>query len=157
MSNTSKPRRRSLGRVIPRLVVGGFFMGHGAQKQFGVFGGHGLEGTGAFFETLGLKPGTLNAQAAAAGELGGGALLALGALPTVAGMPLIASMVVALRAVHLEHGPWAANGGFEYNLVLIAAVMAIIDANTGSSFKALAALVGGTAAGTAVIEMGKRA
>ncbi|MEA2265162.1 MAG: putative oxidoreductase [Solirubrobacteraceae bacterium] len=156
MSNTSKPRRRSLGRVIPRLIIGTYFMGHGAQKQFGLFGGHGLEATGAHFEMLGLKPGSLNAQVAAAGELGGGALLALGVLPTVAGVPLIATMVVAMRTVHLEHGPWLANGGFEYNLALIAAVMAIIDANTGSSFKALTALIGGAAASTAVIEMGKR-
>ncbi len=158
MSSSTKPRRRALGRLIPRLLVGGIMAGHGAQKQFGVLGGHGLEGTGALFETLGLKPGTMNAQVAAAGELGGGALLALGIFPTLAGMPLIAAMIVAMRAVHLRNGLWIQEGGAEYNLVMIAAVMAIVDANGGDAgpFKALLALLVGVAAGTAVIEAGQR-
>jgi putative oxidoreductase len=158
MSNT-RTRRRALGRLIPRLIVGGYFIGHGAQKQFGVAGGHGLQGTGAFFETIGLKPGELNAQAAAGAELGGGALLVLGLFPTVAAAPLIATMITAARTVHLEHGPWMADGGVEYTVVLIAALMAIVDANGGDagSFKALLALLAGIAGSTAVIEAGKRA
>jgi putative oxidoreductase len=158
MSQNSKPRRRALGRLIPRAVVGGIMAGHGAQKQFGVWGGHGIQGTGALFETLGLKPGELNAQAAAAGELAGGTLLVLGIFPTLAGMSLIAEMIVAMRAVHFDKGLWATEGGFEYNLVMIAAVMAIIDANGGDSgrLKAVLALLGGVIAGTAVLEAGKR-
>jgi putative oxidoreductase len=158
MSNKSKPRRRALGRLLPRAVVGGIMMGHGAQKQFGIFGGHGIAGTGAFFENLGLKPGELNAQAAAAAELAGGGLLVLGIFPTLAGVPLIATMLTALRAVHLDKGLWVQEGGFEYNLVMVAAVMAIIDASSGDAgpFKALLALLGGAAASTAVIEAGKR-
>ncbi|MEA2297248.1 MAG: putative oxidoreductase [Solirubrobacteraceae bacterium] len=157
MSNNSKSRR-ALGRLIPRLIVGGYFVGHGVQKQFGVAGGHGLEGTGAYFETLGLKPGKLNAQLAAGGELAGGSLLVAGLFPMFAGVPLIAAMITAARTVHLEHGPWLQEGGFEYNAVLIAAVMAIIDANGGDAgaFKALVALVGGAVASTVVIEAGKR-
>ena len=158
MSN-NRTRRRALGRLIPRLIVGGYFIGHGAQKQFGVAGGHGIEGTGAFFDQLGLKPGALNAQAAAGAELGGGALLALGIFPTLAAAPLIATMITAVRAVHLEKGPWAADGGYELNLTLIAALMAIVDANSGDSgaFKALLALLLGAAGSTAAIEAGKRA
>jgi putative oxidoreductase len=157
MSNNRKSRR-SLGRLIPRLVVGGYFIGHGAQKQFGVAGGHGIEGTGAMFETLGLKPGSLHAQAAAGVELGAGSMLVLGVFPMLAAGPLIATMIVAVRKVHLEHGPWQANGGFELNAVLIAALMAIVDANSGDAgaFKALLALLGGIAGSTAVIEAGKR-
>jgi putative oxidoreductase len=158
MSQSSKPRRRALARLIPRAVVGGIMAGHGAQKQFGAFGGHGIEGTGAMFESLGLKPGALNAQVAAAGDLAGGTLLALGIFPTLAGMTLIAEMIVAMRAVHLEKGLWITEGGYEYNLVMIAAVMAIVDANGGDSgrLKALLALLGGAIASTAVIEAGKR-
>ncbi len=159
MSNDSKPHRAALARLIPRAIVGGIMAGHGAQKQFGVLGGHGLEGTGAMFDSFGLKPGALNAQVAAAGELGGGVLLALGLFPTLAGIPLIGSMIVALRAVHLDKGLWITDGGYEYNLVMIAAVMAIVDANGGDSgrTKALLALLAGVIASTAVIEAGKRA
>ena len=53
----------SIGRLLLRLVVGGFFIGHGTQKLFGWFGGHGLEGTGQFFEQLGMRPGRRNALA----------------------------------------------------------------------------------------------
>ncbi len=35
-----------------RLVVGLGFAAHGAQKLFGSFGGHGLEGTAGFFEQI---------------------------------------------------------------------------------------------------------
>jgi uncharacterized membrane protein YphA (DoxX/SURF4 family) len=45
-----------IGRLLLRLSVGGFFFGHGAQKLFGWFGGHGLEATAAGFEQMGLRP-----------------------------------------------------------------------------------------------------
>ena len=51
-----------LGRTALRLVIGPLFVGHGTQKLFGWFGGHGLEGTGAFFEKLGLRPGKRHAR-----------------------------------------------------------------------------------------------
>jgi uncharacterized membrane protein YphA (DoxX/SURF4 family) len=41
--------------LILRLVLGGIFVAHGAQKLFGSFGGHGLKGTAGFFEQIGLK------------------------------------------------------------------------------------------------------
>ncbi len=53
-----------IGRLILRLIVGGYFFGHGTQKLFGWFGGYGPEGTGQFFESLGLRPGKRHALAA---------------------------------------------------------------------------------------------
>src|SRR4051812_50134612 len=61
-----------LGASAIRAVVGPLFVGHGTQKLFGWFGGHGVEGTGGFFESLGLKPGKRNAVAAGVAEAGGG-------------------------------------------------------------------------------------
>ena len=43
----------NLGRLFLRGVVGPLFVGHGTQKLFGWFDGHGLEGTGGFFESIG--------------------------------------------------------------------------------------------------------
>ena len=40
-----------LGKLAVRGVVGPLFVGHGTQKLFGWFGGHGLEGTAGFFES----------------------------------------------------------------------------------------------------------
>ena len=53
-----------LGLTVMRGVIGTLFIGHGTQKLFGWFGGHGPEGTGQFFESLGLRPGARHARAA---------------------------------------------------------------------------------------------
>ncbi|MEJ7891705.1 MAG: DoxX family protein [Solirubrobacteraceae bacterium] len=42
------------GKLALRVTLGSLFIGHGTQKLFGWFGGHGIEGTGGFFESLGL-------------------------------------------------------------------------------------------------------
>jgi putative oxidoreductase len=115
-----------IGRTALRLVIGPLFVGHGTQKLFGWFGGHGLEGTAGFFEgKLGLKPGKRHATAAGASEAVGGALLALGALTPVAAGLITGTMITAIRKVHAPNGPWVTQGGYEYNAVLIAAVLAL--------------------------------
>lgn len=114
-----------------RLVVGLFFVGHGAQKLFGAFGGHGLEGTSGFFESIGMKPGRRNAIAAGTAELAGGALLVLGFLTPLAAALIIAVMVVAIVTVHAKNGPWVTDSGWEYNAVLIAVVFALAGASPG--------------------------
>jgi putative oxidoreductase len=48
---------RSLGLLVVRVVVGVVFVGHGAQKLFGAFGGPGIGGTATFFESAGYSPG----------------------------------------------------------------------------------------------------
>ena len=68
------------GLLILRVVVGVALVGHGTQKLFGWFGGHGRHRTGAFFELLGYRPGVLFAVIAGLSEAGGGTLLALGFL-----------------------------------------------------------------------------
>ena len=64
--------------LIVRLILGLGLAAHGAQKLFGWFGGHGLAGTGGFFEGLGFRPGKLFALMAGLGEMAGGLLTALG-------------------------------------------------------------------------------
>jgi putative oxidoreductase len=121
-----------LGRLLLRLIVGGYFIGHGTQKLFGWFGGHGLEGTGQFFEgSLGLRPGKHHALAAGLGETGGGTLVLLGAATPLASAALIATMLTAINRVHIKNGPWVSDGGYEYNLVLIAAALALAETGPG--------------------------
>src|SRR3712207_8594984 len=109
-----------LGTTLVRGVVGPLFMGHGAQKLWGSFGGHGLEGTGGFFESLGLTPGKRHAKAAGWAEFAGGALMTLGALTPVASTLISSTMLTAIRKVHAANGPWTTEGGWEYNATLIA-------------------------------------
>lgn len=113
------------GLLIIRLVVGILFIGHGAQKLFGWFGGYGLKGTGGWLESIGLKPGVLMAFLAGAGELIGGLLFAAGVF-TWAGAALITiTMLVATFTVHWKNGLWSAQNGFELNLVLIAVAIGV--------------------------------
>jgi putative oxidoreductase len=120
-----------LGRFVLRGVVGPLFVGHGTQKLFGWFGGHGLDTTGGFFENLGLRPGKRHATAAGVAEAGGGLLLTLGALTPLTSAAITGTMVTAIRKVHWSKGPWVTDGGYEYNLALIAAVTALTEAGPG--------------------------
>jgi putative oxidoreductase len=117
--------------LVVRAVVGGLFVGHGAQKLFGWFGGHGPEGTGQFFDNIGVRPGRRTAIAAGAAEAGGGALLVAGLLTPLAGAALSGVMITAIRHVHSGKGPWVSEGGYEYNLVLLATIFALTEAGPG--------------------------
>jgi putative oxidoreductase len=134
------------GNLALRILIGGLFVGHGTQKLFGWFGGHGLEGTGQFFESLGLRPGRQNAIAAGAAEAGGGALLASGLATPAAGAALHGVMTTAIKHVHAEKGPWSTDGGWEYNAVLMAAIYSVVEERSGTrwALASLAAGVGGS-------------
>jgi putative oxidoreductase len=120
-----------LGRLLLRLTIGGLFVGHGTQKLFGWFGGPGLEQTAAGFDQLGIRPGRRNAIAAGVSEAGGGALLAAGLLTPLAASALTGTMLTAIHRVHAKNGPWVTQGGYEYNLVLIVAVLTVAELGPG--------------------------
>ena len=117
--------------LVTRLLLGGLFVGHGAQKLFGWFGGFGPDGTGGWLESLGVKPGKQNAMAAGASEMGGGALLAAGLATPAAAAAIIGVMATAIRTVHQPNGPWVTENGWEYPAVIIATVLAITEAGPG--------------------------
>jgi putative oxidoreductase len=120
-----------LGLFVIRAVIGLLFAGHGAQKLFGWFGGHGPGGTGRFFESLGLRPGREMALIAGAGEITGGLLLATGLLTPLAAAILMAVMFTAGWTAHRPKGLWITEGGYEYTLVLAAAVFAVATGGPG--------------------------
>jgi putative oxidoreductase len=111
--------------------MGALFIGHGTQKLFGWFGGPGLQGFSGIMERLQLRPPKRHAVAAGLSETAGGALLLLGALTPFATTALTATMATAIRKVHADKGPWVSGGGYEYNLVLIAALTALADHGPG--------------------------
>jgi putative oxidoreductase len=121
-----------LAMLVLRVVVGGLFAAHGAQKLFGSFGGHGIAGTGQFFEGLGLRPGERHARLAGLGEFGGGLLLILGLLTPLGAAALIGVMTVAILTVHAAKGWQATEGGYEYNVVLGAVAFALAAAGPGA-------------------------
>jgi putative oxidoreductase len=123
---------RSIGRFLLRLTVGGLFFGHGTQKLFGWFNGHGIEPTAQMFESLGMRPGRRNALAAGLAESACGAAIATGFATPLAAGALTSVMLTAINRVHLKNGPWVTNGGYEYNAVLIAAVLALADVGPGN-------------------------
>jgi putative oxidoreductase len=115
----------NIGLLIIRLVVGLLFIGHGAQKLFGWFGGYGLKGTGGWFESIGMKPGVTMALFAGLAELIGGMLFALGLLTPLAAAIITGTMVMAIFKVHAPNGLWATSNGYEYNLTLIAVAVGV--------------------------------
>ncbi|ADO54248.1 oxidoreductase [Paenibacillus jamilae] len=120
------------GLLLIRLVVGLLFVGHGAQKLFGWFGGYGPKGTGGWMESIGIKPGVLMAVAAGLMELLGGALFTVGLLTPLAALLITMAMLGAIVKVHGQNGIWATANGYEYPLVLIAVVIGIALTGAGS-------------------------
>jgi putative oxidoreductase len=115
------------------LRVGGgiIFAAHGAQKLFGWFGGYGLEGTGQFFDSVGLTPGYLMALLAGAAEFFGGLALILGLLVRPAAASLAFAMLVAIFSVHFSKGFFMDKGGYEYALALFAVSASLVFSGGG--------------------------
>jgi putative oxidoreductase len=116
---------RDVGILILRLTLGGLLAGHGAQKLFGVMEGHGIEGTGKFFESLGLRPGQQWAMTAGLGESAGGVLTALGLLHPVGPITTLAPMMVAWGKAHWGKPIWATSGGGELPATNIAIALGL--------------------------------
>ncbi|MBS1878031.1 MAG: DoxX family protein [Actinobacteria bacterium] len=159
-----------IARLLARFLLGGIFFAHGTQKLFGWFGGGGPEATGQMMERLGMHPGKRNAIAAGSAETFGGLGIALGACTPAAAAALIATMITAIRTVHIDKGFFSTEGGYEFNLALIAALLILVDAGPGSPSLdsargrddsgpalALAALAAGALGSTLAIAAGHRA
>lgn len=117
--------KTSLAMLLLRVTVGVVFIAHGAQKLFGWFGGHGLNGTGQWMASIGLEPGYVMALMAGSGEFFGGIALVLGLLTRPAGVVTGFAMLVAIFAAHWSGGFFLSNGGYEYALTLAVASFAI--------------------------------
>ena len=156
-----------IGRPLLRATVGAIFVEHGTQKLFGWFGGHGPDGTGQFFESLGLRPGRRNAIAAGTAEAGGGLMLTLGLATPLAAASLASVMLTALRTAVWREGIKTGEGGYEMLLLVSAlalaesgpgpwSVDALLRSERGGFRWAAAAFAAAAAGSTAAIALGKR-
>lgn len=137
----------NVGLLLLRAVVGLLLAGHGAQKLFGWYGGHGLQGTAGFLESLGWRPGRVFAVVLGTLELAGGCALALGLLTPLAAGALAAVLLSAAWFVHRRNGLWNHAGGVEFPLTLAAAALAL--GFTGAGRFSLDHLFGWSLSGTA--------
>ncbi len=121
----------SWSQLALRIPVGVIFMAHGAQKLFGWFGGHGLEGTGQFMASIGLSPGYMMALLAGSAEFFGGLALVIGLLVRPAAVLTAFTMVVAIFSVHFANGLFMSNNGYEFGLALLAASVSLAISGAG--------------------------
>ncbi len=105
----------NLGLLILRVVVGLTLAAHGYNK---FFGGGKIPGTARWFDSMGMRPGKIQALAAASMELGSGVFLAAGLLTPLAGAGFVGLMFVAFYTVHRPNGFFIVKQGYEYNVVL---------------------------------------
>lgn len=128
MTNTTAPSAApSFGLLVLRLVVGGIFAAHGAQKVFE----YTIPETIGSFSGMGIPLPEIAAPLVAFLELIGGILLALGLFTRPVGILLAVDMVVALVAVHLPAGLWVGEGGYEFVAVLGVAALALAFTGAG--------------------------
>jgi putative oxidoreductase len=85
----------------------------------------GHRGTGAGFESLGIRPAVVAAVLAGSAEVAAGFSLAAGLLTPVGTVLVGAVMITAILKVHVSNGIWAAEGGFEFPPVLLTVGFAI--------------------------------
>ena len=109
---------RDIGLLLARVLLGAVLIVHGGQKLFS----NGIEGTGAFFESMGVPAAQAAAAFAGTVELVGGILLVLGVLTQLVAVLVVVVMAGAYLYVHQAAGIYAADGGWELVAVIGLAV-----------------------------------
>ncbi|MFJ7284493.1 DoxX family protein [Pseudomonas sp. NPDC099000] len=123
--------RAGYGLTVLRIFVGIIFAAHGAQKLFGMFGGYGIAGTAQYMESLGLAPGHLMAILSGGTEFFGGLALIIGLLARPAALGLTFLSLVAIFTVHISHGLFMTNNGYEFALALLGGSIAVLIEGAG--------------------------
>jgi putative oxidoreductase len=118
-----------------RITTGALLIPHGYGKLFG----GGLEGTGQFFDSVGLTPGYELALLVGLVEFFGGLMLVLGLLTRPVAIAVLIFMGQA-ALFHASNGFMWSNGGYEYPLFW--AIAALILVIRGGGFLSVDRLIG---------------
>lgn len=123
-----------------RLALGAAFIGHGAQKVFGSFGGPGFAKFTSFPAPFSfMKPASLWMGAAAFSELIGGALVLLGLLTRVGAFLIACVMLTAIIGVLWPK--FFAPEGMELAMAFLAMALALLI--TGGGQASVDRMIGG--------------
>jgi len=125
-----------LALLLLRCVIGLTMAAHGWNK---FTGGGKIPGTGRWFDSIGMRPGRLNAYLAASSEVGAGLLLAVGLLTSFGAAGIIGVMTVAGWTTHRSNGFFILKEGWEYVFVLasVSLVVAVLGPGSWSADDAL--------------------
>lgn len=121
----------SLGILILRLGVGLTLAAHGAQKLFGWFEGPRIQGFSGMLESMGIRPSRPWAILAGVSEFAGGLLVAFGLLSPIGNLMAIGAMAVAIISVHASKGFFNSNGGYEFPLLILLAMLGLAFSGPG--------------------------
>jgi len=126
----------NLGLFLLRLGAGVTLAAHGYNK---FFGGGRIPGTARWFDSMGMRPGKVQALMAATTEVGAGLLFALGLITPFAAAGFVGLMAVAFYTVHKDNGFFIVKSGWEYNFMLglIAVSVATVGPDSGRSTNAI--------------------
>ena len=117
--------------LVLRIGLGIMFFAHGLQMALGKLGGPGVNGFSKMLSGLGFAPAQLWSYIACYTVLIGGLFLILGVFTRISAIILMIFMIVAVLKVHLSKGFFLANGGYEYNFIILCALIALLALGTG--------------------------
>jgi len=120
-----------LASLVLRLGLGVMFVAHGLQMGFGLYKGSGICGFSKMLSGMGFGAATFWAYLAAYTCLLGGTALVIGFCTRIAIVPLVIFMLVAVIKVHLKNGFFLAAHGYEYNFIIICALIALFILGSG--------------------------
>lgn len=119
-----------LGLAVLRVVTGVIFVAHGAPKLFG----GGVADLDAFLVSVGFPLPSFFAWVVTLLEFFGGLALVVGLLVTPIALLFVVEMFAGIVLVHADNGFYVlggGQGGIEFNLLLIASMLALIFAGPG--------------------------
>ncbi|WP_253779575.1 DoxX family protein [Goodfellowiella coeruleoviolacea] len=119
-----------LGLLVLRLVLGGTFVAHGAQKLFGLFNGPGIDGFSAYLAGIGFQRSTELAWVTGGTEFGAGILLVFGLFTPLAAAGVLGVMASAV-VYKWGNGFFVSSMGFEYELALATMAFTLLFAGPG--------------------------
>ena len=126
----NRPLPASVGDVallLARLLLGVIMFAHGYQKLMV----NGIGRTSEGFETMSIPVAIVSASFVTVVEFVGGALLIAGVLTTVVAALMLVIMAGAAAYVHVPHGVFVADGGWELVGAIGAGLLAVAAAGPG--------------------------